>query len=1649
MKKKDNRTGQAPSSAKANDPLQAGVEKTLRERAEKKLSQDTAAPKTMASSSDLQKAIHEFEVYQIELTMQNDELRRTQSELEELRALYFDLYDLAPVGYVTLNEQGVVLAANLRVANQLGEPRSVLVSQEITRFILKQDQDILFHLRQKLLETGQPQVCELRMMRKGQSPFWARLEASVTKDESSTSVCRVVISDITESKNAEEKLRESEERFRAIFNSTFQFTGLLTPEGNIIEANRAALEFAGITLEEIKNRFCWDAPWWRGNDERVQQLKEAVRRAAKGEFVRYEMELQGTGNMTMLVDFSLKPVFDAKGNVTLLVPEGHDISDLKQAQSNLQKEHDLLASITETSPVGITFVNREGQIVFANHQAEKILGLSRDIITRQTYNAPVWRITDENGHPFPEADLPFRRVTETGNPVHDVQHAIVWPDGRRVLLSINAAPLLDSEGRLEGMVAAVEDITERKRTEAALHESNEKYRALIESSPDVLMRFDKEGRHLFASENVKDAAGIPAALFIGKTHRELDFPEPLCSFLEESIRRVFQSGAPFETEFTFDGPSGAMVFNWRLIPELDTQGNVRSVLSIGRDITAHRHAEQEYRTLFTEMLDGFALHEIICDDKIRPVNYRFLAVNPAFERLTGLKAETLIGRTVMEALPGTEPHWIETYGKVALTGEPAFFENYHAQLNKHFEVMAFRPAPNRFACIFTDITGRKLAEAAIRESEEKFSTSFEKAPILMIITSIEDGTIMDINAAVTKLSGFTREEAIGKKAHELGWISPQERFHLVQELKETDSTEGREIEAQDRNGNKIHCLVFRKIITISGHKRLLTLAEDITDRKLAQDALRESEAVFRTTFTQSPVGAVIISLDKKFIRVNRAFCDFLGYSENELIGKTISDITDPDDFETGMPELKMMMEGKLETASIQKRYLRRDGKVVWGDLTISLVRDASNTPLYFLPIIQDITGRKHAEEILGKKDALLANLASQVPGMLFQFKRLPDGTYTMPYASEGIRTLFGFAPDEVRDDFGLLFKTVLPEDHAHLQRTIEASARTLSPWVCEFRVRLPGESVKWIMGTSLPEKQADGSIVWSGYDLDITESKLAQDELKSSHAKLHALWGIASLVDADSKTIADHILESITKMTASEYGFYGFVHDNESVMTIHSWSGHAMDQCKMADQPQHFPVNQAGVWGEALRRRKSFILNDYSAPHAAKRGLPEGHVALRNLMVVPHFFQGQITALAAVANKTGSYKDDDLQQITAFLNSVQMIVERRRAEEEKEKLQAQLQQARKIESIGRLAGGVAHDFNNMLGVILGRTQMALDQMAPTHPLYDDLEEIQRAAERSADITRQLLAFARKQTVSPLVIDLNKTVSDMKKMLQRLIGENIDLTWMPGRDLWPVRMDPGQIDQILANLCVNARDAIEGTGRVTITTDNVAIDEASGTGPDDCSPGNYVLLTVSDDGCGISPELHAQLFEPFFTTKEVGKGTGLGLSTVYGIVKQNRGYITVESEPGQGTTFKIYLPRHMAKENHLPEHAPVQPAAHGHETILLVEDEPAILRMTTLMLERLGYVVLPAGRPGEAIHLAREHAGAIHLLITDVVMPEMNGRDLAKNLLSVYPDIKRLFMSGYTADVIAHQGVLDEGVHFIQKPFRKNELAEKVREALDH
>lgn len=411
---------------------------------------------------------------------------------------------------------------------------------------------------------------------------------------------------------------------------------------------------------------------------------------------------------------------------------------------------------------------------------------------------------------------------------------------------------------------------------------------------------------------------------------------------------------------------------------------------------------------------------------------------------------------------------------------------------------------------------------------------------------------------------------------------------------------------------------------------------------------------------------------------------------------------------------------------------------------------------------------------------------------------------------------------------------------------------------------------------------------------------------------------------------------------------------------------------------------------------------------------------------------------------------DNQGKVTGTLSTARDITESRQVEEEKEKLQEQLIQAQKMESIGRLAGGVAHDFNNMLSVILGNTEIIMEDTDPSNPLISNMKEIHNAAERSTNLTRQLLAFARKQTISPKVLNLNETVGTMLKMLQRLIGEDISLVWLPAENLWTVKMDPSQIDQLLTNLCVNARDAIiKSVGKVTIETSNISFDEDYCCAHTGIIPGNYVMLSVSDNGPGMDKEILNNLFEPFFTTKGVGQGTGLGLATIYGIVKQNKGFINVYTELGEGTTFKIYLSPYIETIVSGEERNVTKAAPTGHETILLVEDEKAILKMAQLMLERLGYNVLAASSPAEALRIVeKSNANVIHLLMTDVVMPEMNGREMAKKLLSRFPDLKCLFMSGYTANVIAHHGILDEGVQFINKPFSKQNLAIKVREVLD-
>jgi PAS domain S-box-containing protein len=409
---------------------------------------------------------------------------------------------------------------------------------------------------------------------------------------------------------------------------------------------------------------------------------------------------------------------------------------------------------------------------------------------------------------------------------------------------------------------------------------------------------------------------------------------------------------------------------------------------------------------------------------------------------------------------------------------------------------------------------------------------------------------------------------------------------------------------------------------------------------------------------------------------------------------------------------------------------------------------------------------------------------------------------------------------------------------------------------------------------------------------------------------------------------------------------------------------------------------------------------------------------------------------------------DKKRRIAGIRSMIEDITERRRAEEALKKSEEQLRQWQRVEAIGRLAGGVAHDFNNLLMTIKGCSELLLGGLDPHDARREEVEEIRKAAERATALTRQLLAFGRRQVLQPQVLDLNEVVANMDRMLQRLIGEDIQLLTVLDPELWSVKVDPGQIEQVIMNLAVNARDAMPGGGKLTIETANVVLDEEYALRHVAVKPGPCVMLAVTDNGCGMDKETQSHLFEPFFTTKNKGEGTGLGLSTVYGIVKQSGGNIWAYSELGHGTTFKVYLPRvEEGVKAYRPKVAPTVPPG-GPETILLVEDEEAVRTIVSKILQNKGYTVLEAHHGHEALQICKDYEGPIHLMVTDVVMPHMSGRELAERLTFLRPELRVLFMSGYPDNAIVHHGVLGAGTAFLQKPFALSALECKVRELLD-
>jgi two-component system, cell cycle sensor histidine kinase and response regulator CckA len=789
----------------------------------------------------------------------------------------------------------------------------------------------------------------------------------------------------------------------------------------------------------------------------------------------------------------------------------------------------------------------------------------------------------------------------------------------------------------------------------------------------------------------------------------------------------------------------------------------------------------------------------------------------------------------------------------------------------------------------------------------------------------------------------------------------------------------------------------------SAINRELKAAKASNRQKQLAEKLRISEAQFNSIIATSQEWIWATDNAGNHTFSNPAIENILGYTPDEIIRHGAAHhLVHEEDIPKMRETMSRSIEQKKGWSNIVVRWKHKDGTIRYLESNAVPIFDSAGFLKGFHGSDRDITDRKNMEEMLRESEINYRQLFDNSPAGIY---RLDFQSGRFIKANDVFCEYAGCSREEINS---LSPYDILTEESRKLflDRVEKISQGIKVPEIVEFEI-LNKKGKRFHVQLHIKNiYDAEGRVIAADVVAhDITERKKVEDALRESE-ELYI-----RLVD----TLPDLVIRTDFE------GKILFANDNTFKM-----GQYRPEEVEGRNILEFLPIE------EHLKAIEKITL---ILMEGKKQGPNEYSLFAKDGQKIPYEIISDV-----FLNKDGTP--------SGYVHVCRDISQRKQAELEKEHLQERLNQSQKMESVGRLAGGVAHDFNNMLGVILGHTELAMARVESGHPIHAHLREIGKAAERSADLTRQLLAFARKQTFFPRVIDLNETVEGMLEMLQRLIGEDIHLSWLPEGGPLQVKMDPSQLDQILANLCVNARDAISGVGKITIESGNIIFDKTFCADHPDFNHGAYVLLAVSDNGCGMDQETRNKLFEPFFTTKDIGKGTGLGLCTVYGIVRQNSGFVNVYSEPDQGTTFKIYLPRHTGKTEKTKIEEPPEPVARGRETVLVVEDELAILDLSKIILEKQGYQVLSAATPGEAIKLAVEHNGEIHLLITDVVMPEMNGRDLANRILSLYPNMKRLFMSGYTADIIAHQGILDKEMFFIQKPFSRNDLLVKAREALD-
>lgn len=1446
----------------------------------------------------------------------------------------------------------------------------------------------------------------------------------------------------------------SEARYRTLFQTMAQGAVYIDAAGRITDMNPAAERILGVPLSQMQGKSWadWEYPVvHEDGSEFPGDLFPGVNALQTGEPVQgVVMGIHNPQqNKCRWIEVHTLPLLGPEGDEEARVfITFDDITERKCAHDIVQR----LATIVESSDDAILSQTLDGTIQTWNKGAERLYGYTESEMIGRNVNT----LVPENA----PNDIPELLDRIRHGEVIDRYDAVRQSrDGKVLTVSLSVSPLRNTSGTAIGASMIARDVTEPRAARERIEHLNRVLRAIRDVN-QLIVREGTPGELIRQACDILVSTQSFRAVWIALMDEDLGMTSSAQAGIEETsaakLFSVLAAGmlpaccqrariagktivipAPGENCSTCpvrDVHAGTVAFT----ACLQYQGKIYGYLTVYAESCPG--AEAEELSLLVEIAGdlAFALHGIESEKNRKAAELavrrerdftknlvdtaqaivlvldpegRIVRFNPYMEELCGIPLSEVQDKDWCETfLPKYDRDRIRVLFLTAVGGTRTL-GNVNAILTRdggkrlvEWYDSTLKDEDGRVTGLLAighDVTDKIAAEQAREEANVRLAAAVKAADVGLWDYYPQENRA-HFSAEWKRQLGYEPHE-VGDSADEWsGRLHGEDRDRALRILSDylEGGTQGEytaEFRLRHKDGSYRWILSQGAAVEFEAGviTRMLGCHIDITESKRIEEQLRQSEKRLSEAQTIAHVGSWELNL----------ITNELVWSEENYRIFELDPADAPPDYERFLqcvhPDDRARVD-KVYTESItshtaytvEHRLLLPDGRVKYVIECCETFYDEAGNPLRSVGTTQDITDRRLAEETLRRNEELLKETGDLARVGAWEIDLATD-TVFWTHATRVIHEV----PDDYVPTLEEAINFFAPEARKGLAEVIRRARQEGIPYDLELPFVTAKGRKLWTHVIGKPEFRDGKCVRMHGTFQDITEHKLAEDALRVSEERFRRTIMAApfpAMVHAEDGEVLliNDVWEELSGYTRNE------------IPTVETWTERA--------------------YGERCGQIGAAIDSLYKQGSRVEEG--EFTICCKNGSTRIWAFASAPLGLDASGRRLVLSMAKDVTENRAMLDRVR--------------------QSEKLEAIGQLAGGVAHDFNNLLMGIMNYVELCRDGIEPDHPIREWLDEITADAQRSANLTRQLLAFARKQTIVPRIVDLNDDVAGMLKMLRRLIGEDIDLVWEPGANLWLVRIDPSQVDQILANLCVNARDAIGGVGKITIETDNAELDANYCSTHVDAVPGAYVMLAVSDTGHGMEREILERIFEPFFTTKGIGQGTGLGLATVHGIVRQNEGHISVYSEPGQGTTFRIYFPRFAGTTADMGRTEGDNALRGGNETILLVEDERSIRVTAASFLQSFGYTVLVAETPGEALNLVSKYTDRIHLLVSDVVMPGMSGRDLAERLIKKYPDLKCLYMSGYTANAIAHRGVLDKDVNFLSKPFSRDVLIRKVREVLE-